>query len=223
MIKAVVFDMDGVLFDTERLAQEAWKAVGREEGVELPDSLILQCVGLDITQARELFCRHFGREVPFDRWRELRIAKVFETIRENGMPEKPGLYEILDYLNRRGIKKALATSSHRSTVDGYFNVCRIGSYFDAVISAEAVEKRKPDPAIYRKAAAELGLKPEECMAVEDSPVGVLSAFRAGLKPVMIPDLIQPDQETEKLLYARLESLDELTGLLEVENGYQTAD
>ncbi|WP_343207881.1 HAD family phosphatase [Anaerolentibacter hominis] len=214
MIKAVAMDMDGLMFDTEALALEGWKHVGEQLGIDIPESLIMEMVGLDVDQSAAACERHYGCRVDFDSWRKMRIRWVWDYIEANGMPVKPGLMELLGYLKERGYLSIVATSSHRYAVDFYFEKAGLTDYFDQIVSAEAVRLRKPDPAIYRKASEMLGVRPEQCMALEDSPVGILAACRAGMKPVMIPDLIRPDKETEKLLYACVNDLTEVIPLLE---------
>ena len=136
----------------------------------------------------------------------LSIKQNFEHIKEHGLSLKKGAVELLTFLKEKGIQTAVATATDLERTKKYLTELGIVSYFDELVSATMVEYGKPAPDIYQYACKQLGRKPEECMAVEDSPNGVTSAYLAGCKVVMVPDQTQPDEETKKMLYAKVESL-----------------
>ena len=137
-----------------------------------------------------------------------------EFIRQNGIEKKKGLDELLDYLDSTGLKKAVATATDLQRTTLYLSSINIIDRFDKLICGNMIENGKPAPDIYLAAAKELGLDPGECIALEDSPNGIRSAHAAGCKPVMIPDLSQPDEETKKLLYACCDDLSKVIGVIQ---------
>lgn len=217
MIEAVVFDMDGILFDTERLTLRLWKKICDSEGY--PDVTVYssEFMGMNHAAHRQYFERRFGKEFPYDAFMALGRKAVLEEIAKNGVPVKPGLFELLGYLKEHRLHIAAATSTQRKTAVGFFESTKIIGYFDAMICGDMVEKSKPDPDIYRKAAAALNAKPEHCMALEDSPNGIRSAYNAGMKTVMVPDLVAPSPELDKLLFGCVPALNDVIPLIETEN------
>lgn len=206
MIKGVAFDMDGVMFDTERLTAEAWGAAGEQMGYTVPEELVLKPLGMNLACTREIFLRHFGREFDFDAFNDRKNAYVAASVEKNGMPLKPGLMELLDYLQSRRYAMTVATSTDRNIVSYYFEKAGISRYFPEIVCGDSVEHSKPAPDIYLKACEILRLAPFECFALEDSPNGIRSACGAGMKPVLIPDLVEPDEEIRNMAYAEVPSL-----------------
>ncbi len=135
-------------------------------------------------------------------------------IETKGVPVKDGLYDLLEYLKREKIPCAVASSTSRKNVLHYCDETKVTGYFQKIICGDMVEKSKPDPQIYLTAAREIGMAPEHCMALEDSPNGCLSARRAGMKTVMVPDQVQPDEAMRARLFACVSSLRDVIPLLE---------
>ncbi len=223
MIEAVVFDMDGILFDTEKLWGEAWKHAGTKLGCADASVLKPKAMGMNWTQLKQFFYENLGPDFPYEEYMKLAIEDMAENIEQNGLPVKPGLYELLDYLKRNGYKIAVATSTERVRAVKYFDKVGIKEYFDGILCGDMVEIGKPDPDIYLKAAALIQVEPQKCMALEDSPNGLLSAHRAGMKTVMVPDTVEPTPELKKLLFACVPSLNEVIPLLEQEKSNSPAD
>ncbi|MBW7571766.1 HAD family hydrolase [Caproiciproducens faecalis] len=213
MIKAVVLDMDGTMFDTERLCAEGWKKAGEVLGCGNVMELIEQAMGVSAAAERELFLTKYGPDFPFDEFRKISADYSKDYIQKNGVPVKEGLTELLDYLKREGYKIAVATSSSRSSTMSHFERTKLTGYFDQIICGDMLEKSKPDPDIYLKAAQALQVSPQECMALEDSPNGIFSAYRAGMKTVMIPDTVPSNPELEKMLFACVPTLHGVIQLL----------
>lgn len=216
MIRAVVFDMDGLMFDTERLCALAWDEAGRELGIGPAGYMNQKTLGLTRPMAQRVWRETFGGRVDFDELDRLTRAFFDRYEAEHGVPVKPGLYELLNYLKQCGYQTAVASSTQEPEVKRRLESAKVAAYFDAVIGGDRLSASKPAPDIYLAACAELGERPENCMALEDSRNGILSASHAGLKPVMVPDQWQPDRETKALLYAQCERLDEVIALLEKE-------
>lgn len=213
-VKGAIFDMDGLMIDTEKLLVKYWRQAAAEFGYEMTFEHVLGIRSLSRKYSVPKLKGIFGDEFPFDEVRSLRIRLMNEYIDKNGFDIKKGLFELLDYLKSKGIKIAVATATSRDRAVMYLERINALQYFDAVICGDMVKNGKPEPDIYLTAAAELGLPPEECAAFEDSPNGLKSAYAAGCKAVMIPDLSQPDSETESYTTAVYESLDKAVDFFE---------
>ncbi len=207
-IQAVAFDMDGLLFDTERLAVESWLEAGRQLGVPIERDIVLLTLGLDRDGTRRVFEQQYGTAYDYDRIREVRLACCYDSIERHGMPLKPGVRTLLDFLDARGVRYALATSTNQERAERYLRSANLETRFHAVVCGDMVAAGKPAPDIYQAACAQLQVEPCRCAAFEDAPAGIVSAYRAGCLPVMVPDLVQPDEQTAALLYARFDRLDE---------------
>lgn len=196
-MKAVVFDMDGVLFDTERLCMDGWNAIAAEQGITGMEEVSLQCIGRNATDTRELVLKNMGEDFPYDKFC-IRVSEWFwEEIAAKGLPVKPGVYELLKYLQEQGFAIGLASSSKWETVEDHLKEAGILEYFAAIVTGDMVKHSKPEPEIFLLACEKLGVEPRDAYAIEDSPNGIRSAYRAGMKPVMVPDLIAPDAEMQE--------------------------
>lgn len=213
MINSVVFDMDGVLFDTERLAADAWYKAAREMGIPDINAGVRGCVGLNHNDTLDFLAKCYGEDFPCEEFMDCASRVFKESIEREGLPIKPGVYEILEFLKENGFRIALATSTRKPGAMRHLESAGITRYFEAIVTGDMIVHGKPDPEIYRLACRELGSLPENCIAVEDSPNGIRSAHGAGLKVVMIPDLIEPTEELEKLIYRKFASLLELKDFL----------
>ncbi len=215
MIQAIIFDMDGTLLDTERIYQRFWleamHALGYPMTVE--QALAMRSLGRPFGEAQ--LKEWFGPEINHQAVREKRNSMMFPYLAEHGIPKKPGVEEVLAKLKEAGFTIAVATATNYELATKQLGEVGLLPYFDKVISAHMVKEGKPSPDVYLYACEQLGLAPENCMAVEDAPNGVLSAYRAGCKVVMVPDLTKPDEELEECLYACLESLQDIPKLCNI--------
>ena len=206
MIKAVIFDMDGVLIDTEKHYYTCWQKAAREFGFPFTGEHALMLRSLDAKEACKLMQGIFGEEFDYYAIRERRRELVKEALLQYGLEMKPEVKELLFLLREKGIKTAVATATPMERTLEHLTKLGIAELFDSIVSAKEVEHGKPAPDVYLYACKKIGMKPEDCIAVEDSPNGIKSAYRAGLKPVMVPDLTEPDEETKKMLFACVNSL-----------------
>lgn len=196
MFKAVVFDMDGVITDTEKLYRKFQLEEGLERGIP-EDVMIKACeriAGGNKYTNKDAFESIVGRGIDYFEYREKMLARLDAYIKTNGVELKSGVVEILKYLKDKGIKIGLATSTVRERAINNLRQHNIEKYFDKLIFGDMIEHGKPAPDIYLKACEMLEVKPEETIAVEDSINGIKSAGTAGLYPVMVIDLIQPKEE-----------------------------
>jgi len=214
IIKAVVFDMDGVLIDTEKHLKVCWMQAANELGYEFTEEHALMLRSLSAEYARPLMKEIFGEEFDYDKVRERRKVLMKERLRRYGLKKKPGADELLDFLKSTGVKVAVATATEPLMAEKYLKRVKLYDKFDYVVSAHNVAHGKPMPDIYLYACEQIGEAPEHCIAVEDSPNGVKSAHDAGLKTIMVPDLTAIDNESKKYLFSCTGDLYRLKELLE---------
>lgn len=214
MINAVIFDMDGVLIDTEKWLNKYWCAAAAESGYDMKPEEVLKIRSLAGKYAGPYLQKMYGPQFPYWTIRERRKELMKEHILKYGIEKKPGVDETLDYLKANGIKTAVATATDTVRTKDYLKKIGIYDKFDRIICASMVENGKPKPDIYLYACEQIGENPENCVAVEDSPNGVLSAYTAGLRTIMVPDLSKPDKETAGRIVAEAETLFDVILLLE---------
>lgn len=201
--------MDGTLIDTEKYYRECWPKAMAAFGFEMSDAQALEMRSMGRPFAPIHLKKVFGESLDYHQVRNKRKELVEECIRERGIQLKPGAIEILQWLRENQIPAAVATATDMERTERYLKMLGIYEYFDRLISATMVAEGKPSPDIYLYACAEMGMEPGDCIAVEDSPNGVKSAYRAGCKVVMVPDQSRPDAELEKMLYACVDNLNDL--------------
>jgi HAD superfamily hydrolase (TIGR01509 family) len=189
--KAVVFDLDGTLIDSEALVHDAYMAAAAHHGVPFTEEQFLSLVGRHRQHSEMKMREYFGETFPLESF----YATVTEHVGDRAAPLKPGAIDLLDRLDGLRAPYALATSSGPGWVDKHFRAHNLAPRFRGVVTRDDVTNGKPHPEPYLKASTILGHHPSEILAIEDSPTGVASAHAAGLMTLMIPDLIQPDAET----------------------------
>ena len=206
MIDGVIFDMDGILFDTERVVNECYAVVGAEYGIKDIDYIINSCIGVSTVETKA-FCRKvLGEEFPVDEMYEKIREMVNVRLAEGGMPVKPGVYLMLEYLKTNRYQVGLASSSSRRSIMHHIEAANMTEYFSVIVAGDEVEKGKPEPEIYLKVLEEMNLKGKTVIAFEDSPNGLKSATRAGINAIMIPDQIPYSDELKPYVFERFNSM-----------------
>lgn len=195
-VKAVLFDMDGVIFDSERAVLACWREVGARFGLKGIEEVFVRCVGVNKQRTRQILFEAYP-ELDFDRFDGAVRALFLSRCDKGRLPLKPGAREILAALKEAGIPLALASSTRLLTVRRELDEAGLLPFFDAVIGGDSVTRSKPDPEIFLTAASRLGAAPEDCWVIEDSFNGIRAAYAGGLHPVMVPDLLPPDAEMEE--------------------------
>lgn len=212
-IRGVLFDMDGLVLDSERLYTRFWMEALHAMGYPATLEQTLQMRSLNREAGQRKLTELFGPGISFPEVRALRIKMMDAYIAKHGIGPKPGIRELLAHLKEKGIPCAITSSSPMENIQRHLGDNGLLQGFDRLCSGYEVPNGKPAPDIYLYGAKCLGLKAEDCLALEDSPAGIESAYRAGCLSVMVPDQDQPDERTLPLLYAKADSLADVIGLI----------
>ena len=216
--KAVIFDMDGVIFDSERLVLEGWQEIAAKYGIKGMEEVLPRCLGVNAQATREIFREYYGQDFPYDEYKK-EASALFHSRYGNGkLPLKPGVKELLSYLKENGYLVGLASSTRQAIVEQEIRDAGLMPYFDNLVCGDMLKRSKPEPDIYLKACENLDVEARMAIAVEDSYNGIRSAKRAGMVPVMVPDMVQPDEEMRSLAHKICKDLFEVKNWIsETEN------
>lgn len=215
---AVIFDMDGLMFDTERIAQLAWRRAAAGLGYDFSDQFFRGVIGRTLPDVERFTRQAFGVDFPFGEIYRRKQEYVQRHVMEHGIPLKPGLFELLDNLERPPERCSLSTAvASSSTCEIIARNLRMAGVpkerFDVLVGGDEVENGKPAPDIFLLASRKLGIQADRCLVLEDSDAGIKAAHAAGMIPVMIPDLLPPSEETTALAYKILSSLHDVKELV----------
>jgi HAD superfamily hydrolase (TIGR01509 family) len=207
VVKAVIFDMDGLMFDTERLARDAWRSAMAEHGYVLGDDVYLRAVGRTVDVACGVFVDALGPDLPIEAI-EASKARHLRRLLLPRPPVKPGLDGLLDGIDDLGLAAAVASSTAHAEVELRLESTGLRKRFGAVVGGDQVARGKPAPDLFLRAAADLGVAPADCVVLEDSEAGITAAAAAEMTPVMVTDLVQPSPGVRALAAAVVSSLPE---------------
>lgn len=205
----IIFDMDGLMFDTERVFIKAWDYAGEKIGIGKAGFMVYKTLGMNIADSYNVWKEEFGDRYHQEELRKYTKEFLKKYYDENTVPVKPGLYCLLDFLKSKQCKMAVATSSPRWEVENHLKDAGVEDYFLGIVCGDMIEHSKPAPDIYLRACEMIGAEPKECYALEDSKNGLISAYRAGCKPIMVPDLWQPDEEILGVIAAKYDDLEQV--------------
>lgn len=212
-VSCVIFDMDGVIFDTERIYLESCEQAAKNFGLGDIHELAMSCIGITAKMTIQKYVEHFGSEEVFKSfWEEAKRLTMIEF--DRGIPLKPGVRELLQYLAAEKIPAVLASSSVTDVVKRELAGAGILDCFGIVVGGDQVRNSKPDPEIFLRAAEFAGAEKESCIVIEDSYNGIRAAYSAGMRPLMVPDLLQPDEEILSKAEIVLESLYDVKAYLQ---------
>ncbi len=215
-MKAVVFDMDGLMFDTERLAAGGIRHALEKQGFAADEAEILKMAGTSIEGTRLALTAAYGETFDFTACHQDMDDYIERFVAQNGTPVKPGLYALLDTLDSLNIPRAVASGSPKERILRNIEAAKLAGRFNAVFSANEVARGKPAPDVFLAAAHAMGVAPEECLALEDSPSGLAAAKAAKMITVMVPDVHAPDEADLEGLYACVETLFDVIPIVERE-------
>ena len=213
MIKTVIFDMDGLMFDTERLGNEAWRFAGEKMGVSIQQEMLDSMKGVNPADCNTIIHSYLGEN--FDAWylRKVKEDYMDRYLEEKGVPVKKGLHELLSYLKTHGYRTVLATGTLEDRALRLLKGADVEKYFDHLVFGNMVEKSKPEPDIFLLAAEKAYTDPENCLVLEDSPNGVRAAHAAGCHVIMVPDEIGPTQELKGMVDDVADSLESVLEMM----------
>jgi HAD superfamily hydrolase (TIGR01509 family) len=209
----VIFDMDGLMLDTERIAKIAWQQAARLAGVDMSDALFASLIGRRETDAIGLLAEAFGPEFDFHQSQARCNALYQDYVARHSLPLKAGIRELLDELSRRSIPLAVATSTQNPVARQRLEQVGLLRYFSVLVAGNEIPHGKPAPDIYLEAVKRLGVEAATSFALEDSPAGVRAAHAAGLNVIMVPDLVPPTPEIAALTWRIADSLNDVHGWL----------
>lgn len=212
-IKGVIFDMDGLILDTEKLYNRFWREASEICGYPMSAKQALELRSLDKELAKGLLQDFFGKEYSYQKVHDVRVKLMADYVAENGIKNKPGVAELVEYLKNNDYKIAVATATNYERASQHLTLAGVRDCFDDIICASNVKRGKPFPYIYLYACEKMGLRPESCLALEDSPNGIKSAYNAGCVPVLVPDMDEPNDEIRSLVYAVADSLFDVINIL----------
>ncbi len=213
-IEAILFDMDGLIFDTESLATQAARKACLDMDVVLRDDVLQYLYGANYKNGEIVMKKNYGEDFDYDRYKRLMRVYMEELLaKDDGLRFMTGAKELILYLQQTNYKKAIASSSMMETITRFLDRVGLSDCFDVVISGDMVEKSKPAPDIFKKAAEAVGVPVEKCLVLEDSYNGVRSGASAGCIMGMVPDMVQPDEDIKNLCFAIFSSLNDVKGFI----------
>src|SRR6185312_13155150 len=197
MTRLIIFDMDGLLLDSEKPFREAWLAEAIKLGYALDHTIYSEVVGRTERDSREVFCRHFGNDFPYDEICSRVRSFLEHGVTRSGHLPKAGAVELLQYLASRSVPCVVATSTVRPQAQARLQNAKILSYFQEVTGGDEVRHGKPDPDLFLLAAKKQGASPQDCLVLEDSEYGARAAHAAGMPMIVIPDLKEPPADVRR--------------------------
>jgi HAD superfamily hydrolase (TIGR01509 family) len=212
-LKAVIFDMDGLMLDTERLAMSSTRIAGKAIRINFTDEILIEMNGLNESDSNVFLEKKLGRSIDQKKFSEAFYEDYNKAIAENGLLIKKGLIELINCLKENNIKLAVATSTKNDLALKKLKLAGIIDQFEVVIGGDQVVQGKPAPDPYLKAASELGVDVSNCLALEDSDNGAMSAFSAGIRVIVVPDLKQPSSVIKEIALAICNSLLEVKEMI----------
>lgn len=195
---SVVFDMDGTIFDSERLVLTCWENIGEKYGILDIDEVFMSCIGTNKIRTEQIVYGHYGKDFPYEKFSAESSELFHEITKKNGLPVKAGARELLEYLQEEQIPLGLASSTRLAVVTQELQDAGLYEYFHTVVGGDLLKNSKPAPDIYLMTCERMGILPENTYAVEDSYNGIRSAHAAGLHPVMVPDMMPATEEMREL-------------------------
>lgn len=203
---AVVFDMDGVIFDSERLVLQCWEKVAEKYHYSGMHEVFFPCIGTNKVKTKEILLDYYGGDFPYEEFNGEASALFQQITQRDGLPVKKGARELMEYLGRRGIPMAVASSTRLQRVTEELEQARLYDYFRVVTGGDQLKRSKPDPDIYLMTCEKMGVQPGNAYAIEDSHNGIRASYSAGMRPIMVPDMLPATDEMREKSVIILEDL-----------------
>ena len=197
LMKTIIFDMDGVIFDSERAVYNGWKEIADKYGFGDIDRAYFRCIGTNAARSKEIFLECFGEDFPYDKYKDEQSREYHRKYDGGKLPLKNGIKELMEALRAAGYKTAIASSTRTKVIEDQIRDAGLSQFFDVIVGGDTVERSKPFPDIFLIAAENLGAAPESTYVVEDSFNGIRAAHTGGFIPLMVPDMVPPDDEMRK--------------------------
>lgn len=208
-IKLVIFDMDGLMFDTEVVSKRAWREVGKLNNYDITQEFLLTLLGRNKKSVEEEFKKLFGDDFPFDSMYSKQGKHANSIIENEGLGIKEGLIELIDHLKEKKIKIAVATSTSRDRAEKLLSLAGVLDKFDKILCGDEVTKSKPDPEIFLTVCENLDVEPCNALVLEDSEKGLEAAVAGGIKCIVVPDLVEPSEKHVSMAHSKVKSLKEV--------------
>ena len=212
-ISAFIFDLDGVIFDSERAVYNEWKILSEKYGFLNLEEPYMKCIGVNERKCKNIFLDYYGDDFPYDKYNEERKRSYKEKYGNGNLPLKPGVEELLKTLKEKEFRTAIASSTRTQIVREEVRDAELMSGFDEIIGGDMVARSKPEPDIFIKAAEMIDVKPENCCVIEDSYNGIFAASAAGMFSIMIPDMLLPNDEMCRIANLILDDLFQLNDMI----------
>lgn len=212
-VKGLVFDMDGLLLDSEKVVKRSWDYAGKELGYENFGDHIYNTVGFNLKRRTEYFKTNVDLDFPMDRFAQMTREYYYKIADKEGIAVKKGAPELLNAAKSHGCMIGLATSSRQIHAEKSLKRAGLYDYFDGKVFGDTVKEGKPSPEIYLKACKSIGIEPEDAVALEDAPSGAISAHAAGMRVIVVPDLVQPPEEVKQFLWKQAEDLERVIEMI----------
>ena len=213
-VDAIIFDMDGVLIDSERISFRCYQEVFKEYDYKIDEEFYVKFIGTNVKSIKARMEEEYGADFPFDTIYKKKAKLALEIVDKNGVIIKPGVHELLDYLNKENYKIAVATSTRRERALQLLEEAKIKDKVNYVICGDQVENSKPNPEIFLKAAEGLNVNPEKCIVIEDSDAGITAAHAAKMIGIHVPDMKFLEDDTKELAFKICDNLMDVRNYLE---------
>ena len=204
--KAVIFDMDGVIFDSERLVLDCWEKVGEKYHLANIREVFIECIGTNKEKTKEIVHEHYGESFAYDKFSKEASLIFHDVVNSDGLPVKNGVRELLEYLKQNEVPVGLASSTRLAVVEEELKQAGLYDYFQVVVGGDQLKRSKPHPDIYLMACEKMKVQPKDAYAIEDSYNGIRAAYGAGMIPVMVPDILPATEEMQKMSAIVLKNL-----------------